>query len=84
MQEPFVDFREVVYFVYCVSFAECFVNGENTFVGRFLQSVFHVLYFKIFVVYESVHSLSNHADTLLDGFFESPAYSHYFAYGFHA
>ena len=83
VEEPAVDFRQLVHFLYVIAFAECRFDNEDALVGRLFERLVDVADVDGFVFDKSVHALPNHAQTFLDGFFEGAADCHDFADGFH-
>ena len=57
---------------------------EDALVGGFLQSFVDVVDAQLLVVDIAVHALPDHAQSLLDGFFEGAADGHHLAHRFHA
>ena len=55
---------------------ECFGDDKDTTVCRFVQSLFDVWNDQLFVFHKPVHSLSDHAQSLLQSLFEGTANGH--------
>ena len=84
LEEPAVYFCQLMDFLDGVSLLHGFGNDENSFVGGFLQCLVDIVDAEFLVVDVAVHSLANHAESLLDDFLERAADSHDFADGLHA
>ena len=84
LQEPLVNLRQIMYLVDGVSLCHCLCNDEDTLVGRLLQGFVDIFDYKFLVLDETVHSLSDHAQTLLDSLFEGASDGHHLTYALHA
>ena len=84
VEEPLVNLGEVVNLVYCVACTHSLRDDEDTLVGRFAQCFVDVFDNQLLVFHETVHALTNHTKTFLDGFFEGTSDGHDFTYRFHA
>ncbi len=62
-----------------VSFEQSLCDSENTLVGRLFQSVFKLGKVALVIADETVHALTDHAESLLDDFFECTSDSHHLA-----
>ena len=80
-EEPAVNLCEFVDAVYVVLLE---VHGlgdyEHSLVGWFAKGCIYVCYLQFLVLYEAVHTLSNHAQSLLNGFLEGASDGHHFAH----
>ena len=83
VKEPLVDLCELVDAVNGVSGPHCLGYHEYTGVGRLAESCLYVGNLEFLVAYESVGSLADHPQTLLDGFLEAAAYGHDLSDRFH-
>ena len=68
----------------CVTFFQCFCNGEDTQVGRVGQCIVQVVEFQVVVSNETVHTLSDHTQTFLHNLFEALTDRHDLADRLHA
>ena len=84
VEEPLVYFSKVMYLVNSVTRTHSLRDYEDTFVGRFAESLVDIIDNKLLVFNETVHSLTNHTETFLDSFFESTSDSHHLTYRLHA
>ena len=76
LKEPLVNLGKIVYLVYGIALVHSLRDNKHTLVGRLAQSCVDILYLKFLVLNESVHTLANHTQTLLDSFLEVAADSH--------
>ena len=84
VKEPLVNLCYLVDLVNAVYLSlHCLRNDKDTFVCRSMESLLYILNLKFLVLHESVHSLSDHAESLLDSFLEITADSHNLTYGLH-
>ena len=74
---------QLMYLVYGIALVHSLRDNKHTLVGRLAQSCINILYFKLLVLYEAVHTLANHAQTLLDSLLEVAADSHNLTYRLH-
>ena len=58
-------------------------DDEHTLVGRLAQSCVDIVNLKFLILYEAVHTLTNHTQTLLDSLLEVSTDSHHLAYRLH-
>ena len=84
LKEPTVDLCELVQAVDAVTRMQCLREEEDTLVGWSGQSVVEVVHMQLFVLGKTVHALTNHTKTLLDGILEGTTDSHHLAYRLHA
>src|SRR5574344_2289788 len=68
---------------YCVACIKRLCYYKYSIVCRFSKRFIYILYNYLFVSYESMCSLTNHSEPLLDGLFKRSSYGHYFANTFH-
>ena len=83
LQEPFVNLGQLMNLVYRVICTHGFADHEDALVRRLTKGFVHVFYNQFLILYETMHSLTNHAQTFLNGFFESTSDSHHLAPRFH-
>ena len=84
VEEPLVDFGELVDAVHAVSALQGGSNCKDACVGRIAEGIVKVFVLIRFVADEAVGTLSNHTQTLLNGFLEIASYRHYFTHALHA
>ena len=82
-QEPLVNLGEFVYLVDGIAFVHGFRDDEHAFVCGFAQCCIDVVDLQFLVFNKAVHTLSNHAQSLLDGLFEGATDGHYLANRLH-
>ena len=70
--------------VYRITFSQSLADNKNPFIGRFSQRFIYIGYYQLFIFDKPVHALSDHAESLLYGFFECTSDSHDFSHRFHA
>ena len=68
LNEPRVNLGEVEESLYCVALLKSLSDGEDTEVGWVGKFLVEVVELDMVVAHESVHSLTNHAETLLKHF----------------
>ena len=83
LQEPVVDLRQLMNPLHAVAIIHRLRDSENTLVRRRLESGIQIIHAQVFVLREAVHTLSDHAQTFLDGILEGTADSHHLAHGLH-
>ena len=83
VEEPLVNLGQFVYLVDGITLVHGLGDDEDTLVGRFAESLVDVVDFKLLVFHKTVHALSYHAQTLLDGFLKVAANGHHLAYRLH-
>ena len=83
LQEPNINLSELLDMFHRVAFFQSLSNGEDTEIGRILQGVLKVIKLSVIVADKSMHALTNHAQSLLNHFFETASDTHDLAYGFH-
>src|SRR5574344_1510510 len=62
----------------------CLGYNEDPLVGGFAEGGIDICYLQFLIFHKTVHALTDHAETFLDGFLESAANSHHFSDRFHA
>ena len=80
LQEPLIDLRQFVHLINGISGTESFGYDKNTLVRRFTERLVYIRDNKFLIFHETMHPLSYHTQTFLNGFFKSTADSHHFAY----
>ena len=83
LEEPLVDLCKFVNLVDGVALMHSLRDDEHTFVGRLAQSCVDIVNLKFLILYEAVHTLTNHTQTLLDSLLEVATDSHHLAYRLH-
>ena len=83
-QKPGIDLGQFVDTLHRVSLLECLGNGENTQIRGVGQLIVQIFEADGFISYETVHSLSDHPESLLDDLFERTTDRHDFPDRFHA
>ena len=83
LQEPDINLREMFDALNGVTLFECLSDGEDTEVGRISQFLIEVVELRMVVANESVHTLTNHAETLLDHLLERAADTHNLTHRLH-
>ena len=84
VEEPQVDFGELVYFLHADALLQCLGDGEDALVGGRHELFAVVAVLERLVGHESVHALAHHAQAFLDDFFKVAADGHDFADALHA
>ena len=84
LQEPDVNLGQLFDALNGVALFQCLRNSEDSQVGGVCQCVVEVVELGMVVAYETVHALTNHAQTLLNHLFERAADRHDFTYRLHA
>ncbi len=79
IEEPFVDFREIVDLIYRIALHEGLGYDENAAVGRLFEGSLDVGDIELAVFGEAVHALPYHSQAFLDSLLESAADSHHLA-----
>ena len=67
-----------------VTGTEGLADDKDTAVSRLVQRLVDVGNDQLFVFHEAMHTLSDHAETFLDRFFEGTADRHHLSYRLHA
>ena len=80
LQEPLIDLRQFVHLINGISGTESFGYDKDTLVRRFTERLVYIRDNKFLILYETMHPLSYHTQTFLNGFFKSTANSHHLAY----
>ena len=83
LDEPRVNLGQLLDALDGVAFLQSLGNGEDTEVGRVGKLLIQVFELGVVVAYETVHSLTNHTETLLEHLLERAADRHDFAYRLH-
>ncbi len=83
LKEPFINLCKFMHLIDGISCPESFRNYKNTFIGRFAQCLIEIRNNQFLVFYKAMHSLSDHAQSLLNSFFKSTSDGHHFPYRFH-
>ena len=83
LNEPRINLGEVEESLYGVALFKSLSNGEDTEVGWVGKFLVEVVEFDMIVAYKSVHSLTNHTETLLKHFLKRAADRHNLAYRLH-
>ena len=78
-EEPNVDFRKFLDALDAVALFQSLRNGENAQVGGIFQCVVEVVEMGVVVAHETVQTLPNHSQSLLNHLLERAAYRHNFA-----
>ena len=82
-EEPLVYLGEVVNLLYGVAEMKGFLHHEHTLVGGGFKGCIHIINFQFVIADKAVQTLSNHAETFLDGLFEGASNCHHFAHRLH-
>ena len=61
----------------------CFRNNKDTLVRRLSKCCINIFNFKDFILYKTMHSLSNHTKSFLNSLLKSTTYRHDLAYRLH-
>ena len=77
VEEPAVDLRQIVDLIDGVALVHGLGNDEDTLVRRLTQRRVDVVDLQLLVLHIAVHSLSNHAQTLLDSLLEVATDGHH-------
>ena len=83
LQEPDIYLGQFFNALHGIAFLQGLSDGEDAEVGRILQGIVEVVELRVVVAYESVHTLSDHAETLLDHLLETAADAHDLTHGLH-
>ena len=83
-EEPRSNLGQLVEAIDGVTLFECLSQCKDAQVGGVGKLVVEVVKLGVFVAHESVHTLANHAEALLDNLFERTADGHDFAHRLHA
>ena len=84
VDEPAVYLGELVYLLGGVAVGQGLGYDKDAVVGGLAEGLVDVLYWDLLVAGEAVGSLSDHSQTLLQGFLEGAADSHYLTDALHA
>ena len=82
--EPRVNLGQFVDAVDGVAFLQSLSNGKDAEISRVRQFVVKVVELGVVVAHKTVHALTNHAESLLDEFFEGATDGHDFTHRLHA
>ena len=83
LQEPHVNLGQLLNALYAVTLLQRLCNGKDTQVGGVSQLLVQIVKLGMVVAYETVHTLTNHAQTLLHHLLEASSDAHDFAYRLH-
>ena len=83
-KEPRVYLCQFKETLYGVALLQSLCDGEDTHIRRVCQFLVQVVELHVLIAHEAVHSLTYHAQTLLQHLFECAANRHNLAYGLHA
>ena len=83
LQEPHVDLCQQLDALDGVTLLECLGDGEDTEVGGVGKFLLEVVELRVVVAHESVHALTDHAQTLLDHLLDAAADTHDLTNGLH-
>ena len=83
LEEPLVNLGQIMNLINGVSLVHSLGDDEDTLVSRLAQSSVDVRNLKLLVLNEAVHALTDHTQTLLDGFLEVAADGHNLPYRLH-
>ena len=84
VKEPLVNLCYLVNLINAVYLSlHCLCNDEDTLICWSVESLLDIRNLKFLVLNESVHTLSDHTETLLDSFLEVTTDSHNLTYGLH-
>ena len=83
LEEPLVDLCKFVNLVDGIALVHSLRDDKHALVGRLAQSCVDIFDLKLLVLNEAVHTLTDHAQTLLDSLLEVATDSHYLAYRLH-
>ena len=83
LEEPLVDLCKFVNLVDGITLVHSLRDDKHTLVGRLAQSSIDIFNLKLLVLNEAVHTLTDHAQTLLDSLLEVATDSHNLAYRLH-
>ena len=84
LQEPLVNLGELLDMVDGVTFLQSLCDGKDTEVGRIGKCILQVVELGVVVAHESVHALSDHAETLLNHLLEGASDRHNLTHRLHA
>ena len=83
LQEPHVDLRQFFDTLNGVTLFECLGDGEDTQVSRISQLLVEVVELRVVVAHETVHTLTDHTQTLLHHLLETAADTHNLTHRLH-
>ena len=83
LQEPYVNLCQFLDALHGISLFESLCNSEDTQVGGVLQFVVEIVETGVVVTHKSVHSLTNHAQSLLYHLLKRATYCHNLANRLH-
>ena len=83
LDEPRINLGQLLDALDGVTFLQSLGDGEDTEVGRVGKFLIQIIELGVVVAYETVHSLTNHTETLLEHLLERTADRHDFAYRLH-
>ncbi|EJX09160.1 hypothetical protein EVA_02729 [gut metagenome] len=82
-QEPLINLGQFINLVNSITLSKSLFDHEDSLVGWFVQSCVNIVNLQFLVVYETMHALTDHTETLLDTFFESTTDRHHFTNRLH-
>ena len=80
VEKPLINLRQIMNLVDGISFEHCFCDDEYSLIGRFIECLVEISNLQFFVLYKSVHALTNHTQSLLYSLFKVASYRHHLAY----
>ena len=83
VEEPLVYLCEVVNLLDRVAHVESLFHHQHPFVGGGFEGGIHIINLQFVIADKAVQTLPNHAETFLDGLFESASNCHHFAHRLH-
>ena len=83
VEEPLVDFGELVNLLYGVALAECRFYDKDTLVGWLLECALYIIDHSLAVFNEAVLALTNHAKPFLNNLLKGATNGHYLAHRLH-
>ena len=83
LQEPFVNLGQFLNTVDSVTLLQSLGDSKDTQVGGVGQGIVQIVELRMIVAYETVHTLTNHTQTLLNHFLERASDRHDFANRLH-
>ena len=84
LEEPLVNLGEVVNLIDRIASPHCLGDDEHALVGRFAKSLVDVIDLNDLVLDKAMHTLADHAETLLYCLLEGTTDGHHLAHRLHA
>jgi len=84
IEEPLVDLGQIMNLVDGIALMHGLGDHEHALVGGFTERGIDVVDLQLLVFHKTVHALSDHAQTLLDGLFKVATDGHYLSDALHA